>query len=402
LRLQANTGVPGLRGCPPYTSIAGTAPLVGNQWSQVLGTYDGQTLRLYVNGLEVKNLASAPGACAIPSGSPALLIGGDIDPASVLAGDLDELIIYNHALSADEIAALYAYQLSWTEDRERIHITVDLDNPTAQVLLSGTPVYPNAPVVIPIGTDDATSGVVSARLCQGSSCGSPAPHCTAPDLTSAWCPIFTPSGEGIFTVSAVATDRVGRTGTSAGQEVRIDDTPPNVSFSGSAGDPLNPVRDSTATGPSKSGTAGDPALSNTSVPGSGCRRTACASRSIRRMAGCGAAAQTAALNLTSGTWTVDYVLSDSEPNGCYTAEAVAVDALAANYPDEAANHTRPLHRAWHQTWPQYRSINVPGRGDPSRRPGRRSQRQFLPVKLSDHRIGRRAAGITLAMARELG
>ena len=69
-----------------------------------------------------------------------------MDPANALAGDLDELILYNHALSADEIAALYAYQLSWTEDRERIHITVDRDNPTAQVLLSGTPYYPNAPV----------------------------------------------------------------------------------------------------------------------------------------------------------------------------------------------------------------------------------------------------------------
>ena len=157
------------RRIPP---IAGTAPLAQNQWSQVLGTYDGATLRLYVNGVKVKEAASALGTCAVPASRPAL-IGGDMDAANALAGDLDELIVYNHALSADEIAALYAYQLSWTEDRENINITVDRDNPTAEVLLSGTPYYPNAPVAIPIGTADPTSDVVSARLCKGSSCGSP-------------------------------------------------------------------------------------------------------------------------------------------------------------------------------------------------------------------------------------
>jgi len=58
---------------------------------------------------------------------------------------------------------------------------------------------------------------------------------------------------------------------------------------------------------------------------------------------------------------VDYVLSDSEPNGCYTAEAVAVDVLAAHYPDEAANHTRTTTQSFgiHTAGPQCRSIARP-------------------------------------------
>ena len=72
LRLQAGTGIPELlRGCPPYTSVAGTAPLVQNQWNQVLGTYDGGTLRLYVNGVKVKEVAERAGDLRHPQRLPA-------------------------------------------------------------------------------------------------------------------------------------------------------------------------------------------------------------------------------------------------------------------------------------------------------------------------------------------
>ena len=352
LQLQANTGYPELvRGCPPYTAIAGTVPLAKNQWSQVLGTYDGATLRLYVNGVKVKEAASALGSCA-GAGSGPVMIGGDFDGGTALAGDVDELVVYNHALAADAIDALYDYQLSWTEDRESIPITVDRDDPTAEVLLSGTPYFPNAPVVIPVGTGDPTSDVVGARLCNSYSCGPLAPHCTAPELTTAWCPIFTPSGEGIYQVSAMAEDRVGHTGMAAPREVRVDDTPPVVSFSGGEGDPLNPVRDSNNDWTVHlSGTASDPALSNTSTPGSGVPADGVFVTLYKADGGlAGAARQPAAV--TGNTWAVDYVLSEAELSGCYTAEATAVDALAAPYPDEAGSHTGSATKSF--------GINTPG------------------------------------------
>ena len=151
--------------------------------------------------------------------------------------------------------------------------------------------------------------------------------------------MFTPPGEGVFHLSARVTDRVGYTATSASHEVHIDDTPPEVSFSGSAGDLLNAVRDSNNQWTVRlSGTASDPDLGDTSTPGSGVPPDGVRVTLYKADGGlAGAAAQTAAL--TDGAWTVDYVLSDSEPSGCYTAEAVAVDKLAATYPDEAAKHT---------------------------------------------------------------
>jgi len=51
--------------------------------------------------------------------------------------------------------------------------------------------------------------------------------------------------------------------------VRIDDTPPDVSFSGSAGDPSTRARQQQLLDRPPIRTAGDPVLRNTSVPGSG-------------------------------------------------------------------------------------------------------------------------------------
>ena len=333
LQLQASTGLPELlRGCPPYTSAAGAVPLAPNQWSQVLATYDGATMRLYVNGVMVKEVAKAPATCSVSSNTQPLLIGGDqSSSADRLAGDLDELIIYNHALSAGDIAALYAYQLSWTEDREPTDITVDRDNPTAEVIVSGIPYYPNAPVVVPIGAHDDTSEVVSAQLCQGSSCGSPAPPCDDKASTTNWCPTFQPAGEGVYRLSAKVTDRVGHTATSDEREVRVDDTPPSVTIDGGEGQALNPVLDGNGNWTVHvTGTATDAGIG---VPVDGVHV------SLYQADGGLAGAPAQAATLSGNNWSVDYVLSESEASGCFTVLAEAVDGLVATYPGEAAHHT---------------------------------------------------------------
>jgi hypothetical protein len=50
LSLDPNSLVPRLEACS--TTITGSVPLVDGQWSQLLGTYDGSKLHLYVNGNE--------------------------------------------------------------------------------------------------------------------------------------------------------------------------------------------------------------------------------------------------------------------------------------------------------------------------------------------------------------
>ena len=70
----------------------------------VAATYDGTTIRLYVNGVqEGGNLA---GPASIATNNLALGIGAQPDGATNLQGAMDDVRLYNTALSASEIAAL--------------------------------------------------------------------------------------------------------------------------------------------------------------------------------------------------------------------------------------------------------------------------------------------------------
>jgi glucose/arabinose dehydrogenase/PKD repeat protein len=81
--------------------VRATAPLTLNAWTHLAATYDGATLRLFVNGTQVGSRA-ASGAMA-GSGS-ALRIGGNSVWGEYFDGYIDEVRIYNRALSASEVA----------------------------------------------------------------------------------------------------------------------------------------------------------------------------------------------------------------------------------------------------------------------------------------------------------
>ena len=89
-------GVGGTFASPLYGSSA--LPL--NVWSHLAATYDGQTLRLYVNGVQV---ASRVVLTPIETSTGALTIGGDALYGQYFAGRIDEVRIYNTALSASQI-----------------------------------------------------------------------------------------------------------------------------------------------------------------------------------------------------------------------------------------------------------------------------------------------------------
>lgn len=92
---------PNLSGSFAPQGLFGTGSLPTNTWSHVAGTYDGTTLRLYVNGIEIGNQAQA-GSMSVTAG--ALMIGGNsLVSGKVWTGLIDEVRIYNRALSAVEI-----------------------------------------------------------------------------------------------------------------------------------------------------------------------------------------------------------------------------------------------------------------------------------------------------------
>ena len=80
----------------------GPSALPTSTWSHLGATYDGATLRLYVNGTQVSS-RSLPGTITISSG--ALRIGGNTVWGEYFSGLIDEVRIYNRALTAAEIQA---------------------------------------------------------------------------------------------------------------------------------------------------------------------------------------------------------------------------------------------------------------------------------------------------------
>src|SRR6266853_2099906 len=78
----------------------GPSVLALNAWTHLAATFDGETVRLYVNGALV---ASQAQTTPLASTDGTLQIGGDSYPNEFFAGRIDEVRIYNRALTEAEI-----------------------------------------------------------------------------------------------------------------------------------------------------------------------------------------------------------------------------------------------------------------------------------------------------------
>jgi Concanavalin A-like lectin/glucanases superfamily/Domain of unknown function (DUF1929)/Bacterial Ig domain/Purple acid Phosphatase, N-terminal domain len=81
-------------------SAGGGTALALNTWSHLAGTYDGTTMRLYVNGVQV---ASKARTGALTSSTSPLRIGGNAAWGEYFSGLIDDVRVYNRALSAAEV-----------------------------------------------------------------------------------------------------------------------------------------------------------------------------------------------------------------------------------------------------------------------------------------------------------
>lgn len=76
---------------------------ITNSWHHIAATYDGATLRIYVNGT-LRNSTITSGSIPLPS---LVAIGNRVEATDeTLNGTIDDVRIYNRVLTADEISAL--------------------------------------------------------------------------------------------------------------------------------------------------------------------------------------------------------------------------------------------------------------------------------------------------------
>ncbi len=103
--LPAGGGTIGSGG--PIVSGTTTSPV--NAWTHIALTYDGTTMRLYVNGTQVSSTAATG---TIQTTTNPLWIGGNSPYGEYFQGAIDEARVYNRALTAAEIVAVRDNALS--------------------------------------------------------------------------------------------------------------------------------------------------------------------------------------------------------------------------------------------------------------------------------------------------
>ena len=113
--------------------VAADEPIPLNAWTHLAGTYDGETLKLYVNGALVKTEMSPSGPIA---SSPDLFYMGKPPSNAYYYGKLDEVALYSSALSAQEIEHHYQNSLNGQPYCEQI--PTDTTAPTILPTINGT------------------------------------------------------------------------------------------------------------------------------------------------------------------------------------------------------------------------------------------------------------------------
>ncbi|HRW06177.1 MAG TPA: putative Ig domain-containing protein, partial [Caldilineaceae bacterium] len=222
--------------CSTAQTLDSTAIVTQDQWNHIMATFDGATMRIYINGVLDANSRAATTPCQYTD--QVVYVGGvsNNNNWSPLDAELDEVTLHGVALTDSEVRAIYDYQNAWYDVTSEFLVQIDAEAPT--VSLDVNAVLPLADHLISISAIDASSYVrtVTATI------RDPNGAVTTPTATAdgeAWLVPFTPTVAGAYRFTVEATDAVGNKGAITDQVVTVDDTAPTLSFTEStAGDNL--------------------------------------------------------------------------------------------------------------------------------------------------------------------
>jgi hypothetical protein len=99
-RSSDNKPVGSVRVGTTTVNAIGTSQLPVNTWTHLAVTYDGSSVRVYMNGVLVRTKSQSG---TISTSTGVLRIGGNSISAQYFSGVIDEVRIYNRALNQTEI-----------------------------------------------------------------------------------------------------------------------------------------------------------------------------------------------------------------------------------------------------------------------------------------------------------
>ena len=205
-------------------TAAGTAGLALNVWTHLASTYDGATLRLFVNGVQVGTPQSITGPIVNSAG--ALRIGGNAVWGEYFNGRIDEVRVYNRALSAAEIQTDMNTGIGPSVPPDTTPPTVSITAPTAGSVVTGT-------LKVKASASDG-GGIAGVQLkVDGSNYG---PEDVVAPYEIDWNPGALPNGS--HSLVAVARDAAGNVASSASVGVTVT-LPSAASSVGSWSAPFN-------------------------------------------------------------------------------------------------------------------------------------------------------------------
>jgi hypothetical protein len=234
-------------------NTVGPTALAANTWTHLASTFDGATVRLFVNGVQV---ASQAQSTQLAPTTGTLQIGADSYPAESFIGRIDEVRVYNRALSAAEIqsdmntavgstppppdtipptvptgltatvVSASQINLAWTASTDTVGVTgylvehcqgtgctswVQIGSPTGLSfndvgLLPSTAYRYWVRAVDAAGNRSGWSSIVSATTASA-----PAPD-TTPPVVNISSPVAGSTVSSVTTITATATDNIGVVG----------------------------------------------------------------------------------------------------------------------------------------------------------------------------------------------
>lgn len=282
----------------------------------------GGVLYLYIDG-ELNDSTTDTTTTSTGNDLP-LYIGQRGGGVNRFSGTVDELQFYDRGLSPMEIQDLFQAQVAMVEDRQQTYLSIDAE-PPASILRSDHPYRANEPVQLLINAADSHSGVSGVELAVGGTWNE-VPACQDA-AGAAYCPTFTPSGEGRYLLQTRATDNSGNTETPAGATTfYIDAHPPEISvdhgYDGVVALKPDP-EEATAWLVTFSGSASDPALTS-GDPGSG---VALVELALIDASGNAVQAGIKQAVVENENWEAAYPLYDPSPDGVFILRVRATDSV---------------------------------------------------------------------------